>query len=160
MVSWWHTCKWRLHHYLQKLSPLLKLEEFLSTLTSNTPPDSSVDDTTSTANLQIDETTTDQSAALDEQNADMHILSSSNQPLVHWITMLSNFSTLPFSHVSSPSSHDQTSDFSVTPARIPDVMNGPPILTPQIVIEHTACKSGGWRTNGTSIAGWEDGQTQ
>jgi hypothetical protein len=42
--------------------------------------------------------------------------------------------------VRSPSSSDQptTSDFSVTPARIPYVMDAPPVLTPQNVIKYIA----------------------
>jgi hypothetical protein len=72
------------------------------------------------------------------------IPSSSNQPRI-----LNNNAIQPLDiaiqplndpDVRSPSSPDQptTSDSNVTSARIPDVMDGPPVLTPQIVIEHIA----------------------
>jgi hypothetical protein len=62
------------------MSTLETEEDLLSTLNSNTPPDSPVDGTMSTVNLQTDITTTDQCTELDEQNAEMQIPSSSNQP--------------------------------------------------------------------------------
>jgi hypothetical protein len=69
------------------------------------------------------------------------IPSSSNQPstLDNNAIQLLDIAIQPLDNpdVRSPSSSDQTntSDSSVTSARIPDVMDGPPVLTPQTVIE-------------------------